>query len=375
MTGALGSPCRRLAVVADDLTGAADVAAPFAHRGAEASLVLRWPPRADVDLVALVTDSRWRTGSQASALVTRMVGRARGWGAEHLFVKVDSTLRGNVRHEVRAALKAWGSAAAVATPAFPAQGRVVRDGVLLVHGEPVPGPVAARFPVGVPVLDAETDAALAEIARRIVRDGLVAVGSAGLARALAAALPDRRVNGRRVGGRRPTARVSGVLVVVGSTHPVSRAQADALVRGGAVPVVVGSPAPAGVEDAAVALARGDRVLLTTRLADDFTTRLADGVPADGAQAAAVAGEVASAVAAMVTAAPAAALVLTGGATALAVATALGATEFRVLGEVGPGIALGELVLADRRIPAVTKSGGFGAGDALVRAAEMLEACA
>jgi uncharacterized protein YgbK (DUF1537 family) len=361
MTRAVESPCRRLAVVADDLTGAADAAAPFAHRGAEASVVFRWPPRDDVELVALVTDSRWRTGADASALVTQMVGRACAWGAEQLFVKVDSTLRGNVRHEVHAALQAWGGEA-VAAPAFPAQGRVVRDGVLLVHGEPMPGPVAARFPVGVPVLDAETDAALDEIARRVMRDGLVAVGSAGLARALAAARPDCRVRGRR-----PVARVSGVLVVVGSTHPISRAQADALGRGGAVPVVVGSSAPVLVEAAAVALARGERVLATTRLADD--------VPADGRRAAAVAGEVAAAVVAIVTAAPAAALIMTGGATALAVATALGATEFRVLGEVGPGLALGELVLADRRIPAVTKSGGFGAGDALVRAAEMLEACA
>jgi uncharacterized protein YgbK (DUF1537 family) len=349
-----------LAVVADDLTGAADAAAPFAHRGVEASVVLRWPPRADVELLALVTDSRWRPGSQASVLMARMVDRARAWGAEHLFVKVDSTLRGNVRHEVRAALQAWGRGEAVAAPAFPAQGRVVRDGVLLIHGEPVPGPIAAHFPTNVPVLDADTDATLQEIARRVIRDGLVAVGSAGLARALAATLP-----GCRVRARRPTARVSGVLVVVGSTHPVSRAQADALVRGGALAIVVGWSGPAVVEEAAVALARGERVLVTTRLAD--------GVPADDLRAAAMAGKIAAAAAAIVEAAPTAALIVTGGATALAVATALRATELRVLGEVDPGLALGEMVLVDRRIPTVTKSGGFGAGDALVRAAQMLEA--
>jgi uncharacterized protein YgbK (DUF1537 family) len=361
MTRARTSQCRRLAVVADDLTGAADASAPFAGRGVEASLVLRWPPRADVELVALVTDSRRRPGPDASALVTRMVDRARAWGAERLFVKVDSTLRGNIRHDVCAALRAWGHGQAVAAPAFPAQGRVVRDGILLVHGEPMPGPVAARFPAGVPVLDAETDAALAEIARRVIRDDLVAVGSAGLARALADALP-----GRRPDARRPTARVSGVLVVVGSTHPVSRAQADALRRGGALAMVVGSSVPDLIAAAAAALARGRRVLLTTRPAD--------GAPADGPRAAAVAGEVAAAVAEMLAAAPTAALIMTGGATALAVATALRATEFRVLGEVGPGLALGEMVLADRRIPAVMKSGGFGAVDALVRAAQLLEAC-
>jgi uncharacterized protein YgbK (DUF1537 family) len=358
----LQSPYRRLAVVADDLTGAADAAAAFAQRGVEASLVLRWPPRADVELVALVTDSRWRAGSDAWDLVTRMVDRARAWGAEHLFIKVDSTLRGNIRHEVSAALQAWGPGEAVAAPAFPAQGRVVRDGLLLVHGEPMPGPVAARFPAHVRVLDAETDTALDEIARRVVREALVAVGSAGLARALAAAA----LSGCRIRRRRPMARVTGVLVVVGSTHPVSRAQADALVRGGALAMVAGSSAPALIRDAAVALARGERVLVTTQFAD--------GASADGPRAAAVAGEVATDVAAILASAPTAALIMTGGASALAVATALRATEFRVLGEVDPGLALGELVLVDRRIPAVTKSGGFGADDALVRAARMLEDC-
>lgn len=353
MTG----PCR-LAVVADDLTGAADAAAPFADRGAEVSLVLRWPPRDDVEVVALVTDGRWRTGAEASERMARTVGLARAWGAERLFVKVDSTLRGHVRCDVSAALAAWGgsrvAAPAVAAPAFPAQGRIVRDGTLLVHGEPVPGPVAARFPDGVPVLDADTDAALDGIARRIVRDGLVAVGSAGLARALAAVLPGGRL-GCRPGGRRAMAPVCGVLVVVGSTHPASRAQAEALGRAGAV-------VADDLTDAAGALARGERVLVTTP-------------PADGPEAVTVAEELAEVVAAIVAAAPAAALVLTGGATALAVATALKALEFRLLGEVGAGIAVGELVLADRRIPTVTKAGGFGAGDALLRAAETLEACA
>jgi uncharacterized protein YgbK (DUF1537 family) len=361
MTRTTDAP-RRLAVVADDLTGAADAAAPFAHRGAEVSLVFAWPPRADVEVLALVTDSRWRTESEASTLVAQMVGRARSWGAQNLFIKVDSTLRGHVCLEVRAALEAWGGGEAIATPAFPAQGRVVRDGILLVHGEPVPGRVAARFPEGLRVLDAETDATLDEIARSVVRDGLVAVGSAGLARALAAVL--RHAPGR---SRRPGMQVTGVLVVVGSTHPVSRAQVEALVRGGAVSVVVGPAAPVLVEDAATALSHGGRVVVTTQLADD--------IPADGPHAAAVATELATVVAAIVTAAPTAALVMTGGATALAVAKALAAVEFRLLAEVGPGIALGEIWLADRRIPAVTKSGGFGAGDALVRAAETLEACA
>jgi len=54
---------------------------------------------------------------------------------------------------------------------------------------------------------------------------------------------------------------------------------------------------------------------------------------------------------------------------------LGARELRLLAELSPGIAIGELVLADRSIPAITKSGGFGAHDALLQAVTTLEVCA
>jgi uncharacterized protein YgbK (DUF1537 family) len=66
------------------------------------------------------------------------------------------------------------------------------------------------------------------------------------------------------------------------------------------------------------------------------------------------------------------LVLTGGATALAVATALGASSLRVLSEAAEGLPLGELVVGGRRVPVVTKSGGFGRQDALRRAVDALE---
>jgi uncharacterized protein YgbK (DUF1537 family) len=80
------------------------------------------------------------------------------------------------------------------------------------------------------------------------------------------------------------------------------------------------------------------------------------------------------VTAVLGAAPSAGLVLTGGATALAVVRALGAVEFRLTSEVAAGLPKGEMVVGDRRVPVVTKSGGFGAQDALRRAAEALEVC-
>lgn len=354
----------RIGIVSDDLTGAADAAAPFADRGLTVSVALTVDPTPapDVDVLAVVTDSRWQAAPQAGHAVRAAVIGLRAWDPAMLFVKIDSTLRGRVRQDVSVALDAWGAGCAIATPAFPAQGRVVRGGSLEVHGRPVVDRVADCFPPGVRVVDAASGEELLDVARNIVGRGAVAVGSGGLARALAEVLvlPEPPAPGRPM-----STRPRGVLIVVGTPHPVTRGQCEALLEGGALPVVVSRSAPPPVAAAVAALAEGRRVLLSC---DPGAA-----VEADSAAAVALAEETAGTVRTIVERAPEAALVLTGGATALAVATALGATELRLRREVSEGLPLGELVTGSRRVPVVTKSGGFGDRDALTRAAEALEA--
>lgn len=369
---------RRLAVLADDLTGAADAAAPFAARGLDVSVALLDVASSDFDIVppnvevlALVTDNRWRPAAEAAERMRGAVARVRAWAPEMLFVKIDSTLRGRVRADVCVALDAWGTGDAVATPAFPAQGRTVREGALVVHGVQTVARVDDHFPAGVSVVDAQSHQDLVDIARRILDDGAVAVGSGGLARALADVLV--HTPGPR---RAPRARATGVLLVVGTAHAATRTQVSALLADGAQLVMVGPSTPSTpsapstpspVDAAAAALHDGRRVVLTCEVVGE--------VEPDSQQAAALVQDLARVVRAVVNAAPSVGLVLTGGATALAVAVALGATEVRLLSEVAEGLPLGEMVVGDRRIPVVTKSGGFGARDSLCRAAEALEDCA
>jgi uncharacterized protein YgbK (DUF1537 family) len=351
----------RLVVLADDLTGAADAAAPFAARGLDVCVALTAATPA-ADVLALVTDNRWRPADEAADRMRAAVGRAREWRPDLLFLKIDSTLRGRVDAEVSVALDAWGSRKAVATPAFPAQGRTVREGALIVHGETTVTDIGRHFPSGVQTVDAQTDGELVQVARHILDDGAVAVGSGGLARALADVLV-----GAPVAGRPPGPPATGVLAVVGTRHATTREQAAQLLAAGADSIVVDASTPWPVDAATRALRAGRRVMLTSEVDHD--------VPADGPEAAAMAVQLARVVAAIVAGAPAAGLVLTGGATALAVTTALEAMELRLLSEVTVGLPLGELVTSDRRIPVVTKSGGFGAPDSLCRAAEALEECA
>ncbi|WP_219417942.1 four-carbon acid sugar kinase family protein [Pseudonocardia nigra] len=349
---------RRLAVLADDLTGAADAAAPFAARGLSVSVALEPKrPLPDVDVLALLTDNRWRPAAEAAERTRAAVAHIREHRPDLLFVKIDSTLRGRVHDDVAVALDAWAAGPALATPAFPAQGRAVRDGALLVHGETTVPRVRDRFPDGVEVLDAGTDAELIAIAHRILDARALAVGSGGLSRALAEVLvptphPPRRPDP-----------ATGVLLAVGTPHPTTQAQVGRLLAAGAQLVTLGRDAdPAAA--ATAALRDGGRVVLTCHVDGE--------VEPDSPRAAALADDLATVVGAVLAAAPAAGLVLTGGATALAVTTALGAAEIRLRSEVAPGMPLGGMVVGDRRIPVVTKSGGFGAPDALCRAADALE---
>lgn len=365
MTGSSGAVpvSRRVAILSDDLTGAADAAAPFADRGLRVSVALDADaaPAPDVDVLAVVTDSRWRPGPQAGDAVRAAVVRLQRWDPGMLFVKIDSTLRGRVREDVSVALDQWGAACAVATPAFPAQGRVVRGGSLVVHGRTVVDRVADRFPPDVRVVDAVDAGDLLDVARDVLCRGAVAVGSGGLARALADVLVVPRPPAPRSPASTPPC---GVLLVVGTTHPVTRDQRTAVLERGALSVVVRPAGAPPVAAAVAALAEGQRVLLTCDPGTD--------VEPDSAAAVALAEQIAGTVRAVVERAPEAALVLTGGATALAVASALDATELRLRREVSEGLPLGDLVIGDRRVPVVTKSGGFGDAKALLRAAEALE---
>ncbi|MFC9089922.1 four-carbon acid sugar kinase family protein, partial [Nocardiopsis dassonvillei] len=137
----------RVAVVADDLTGAGDTAVQFLRAGWSTELQLS-PAPSTAEVVAVSTDSRALPAERAAHAADEAVRRLRGAGAARLYKKVDSTLRGPIRAEIDATLAAWSpGAVAVVCPAFPATGRTVRDGVLLVDGVEVHRTAVGRDPV------------------------------------------------------------------------------------------------------------------------------------------------------------------------------------------------------------------------------------
>ena len=122
-----------LTIVADDLTGACDTGTLFAGRSSVPLAI--WPRAPSPGEVRVIdTESRARAAGESARRVLSAVARA---PATHLFKKIDSTLRGRIGAEVEALMSAAGVCSALVCPAFPAQGRVVVDRVLLVRGTPV----------------------------------------------------------------------------------------------------------------------------------------------------------------------------------------------------------------------------------------------
>jgi len=122
-----------IAVLADDLTGAAEMGGLGWRHALAAEILHRGEPPADSKLLVYDSDSRHCSAAEARRRVRRILGRLQPRRPEWLFKKVDSVLRGHVLAEIETALKILGLNRAILVPANPAAGRVIRDGNYFIH--------------------------------------------------------------------------------------------------------------------------------------------------------------------------------------------------------------------------------------------------
>ena len=147
----------KVQIIADDLTGALDVAGPFAARGHTTFVVVKddgcAPDQfAGAAVLSINSASRHLAAGAAAARVRSIGERLCAPAGEICIKKIDSTLRGNVAAETLAFMHALGRANAVVVPAFPAQGRTVAGGVVHVDGVPLPQTGFARDALSPPPL-------------------------------------------------------------------------------------------------------------------------------------------------------------------------------------------------------------------------------
>jgi len=128
-----------LGVIADDFTGATDVAGMLVQAGMSALLAIGVPPAdAVLDTDAIVVALKSRTVPAADAVRESLAAleRLRAAGCRRFYFKVcstfDSTPRGNIGPVAEALMAALGTDFAIACPAFPENGRSVYRGHLFV---------------------------------------------------------------------------------------------------------------------------------------------------------------------------------------------------------------------------------------------------
>lgn len=130
-------PSSSIVVIADDLTGAAELAALARRHGLATEVQTAFQPDTDAAVVCLDTDTRLLPEAKAAAVtraIAREVAAARpAW----IFKKCDSVLRGSVAAEARATAQAAGLGRMVVLPANPSRGRIVSDGHYYVGGRPL----------------------------------------------------------------------------------------------------------------------------------------------------------------------------------------------------------------------------------------------
>lgn len=128
-------------VIADDFTGACDTALQFVRSGLRAGVWKSLPDLAgdakDISVLVIDAETRVEPAQAAAERVADLFRQARRAGPRLIYKKIDSTLRGNVGPELRAALAALGSPLCLFAPAFPAEGRITVGGYHLVGGIPL----------------------------------------------------------------------------------------------------------------------------------------------------------------------------------------------------------------------------------------------
>ncbi|MDR2937374.1 MAG: four-carbon acid sugar kinase family protein [Prevotellaceae bacterium] len=127
-----------ITVIADDITGAAEVAGVGLRHGLRVALdtAVTLAP-SDVQLWVIALDTRSMQRDEAVKEITKTVARLTQLGIRQIFKKTDSVLRGHVVAELEAQLKIQGKKGVLLCPANPAGGRKIVDGTYYINDIPL----------------------------------------------------------------------------------------------------------------------------------------------------------------------------------------------------------------------------------------------
>ncbi len=126
-----------IAVIADDLTGAAELGGVGLRFGLPVRISLDVPSTPVEGLLVIATDTRSAPVQQATGEMTALTADLVPHKPVLLYKKIDSVLRGHVLAEVKAQMAVLGFTRALIVPANPNLGRTIKDGRYFFHGQPI----------------------------------------------------------------------------------------------------------------------------------------------------------------------------------------------------------------------------------------------
>lgn len=342
----------KVAIIADDLTGALDTGTPFVEAGLKVVVAIEVKALTealarDPDVLVVNTASRALSEGEAMARIAAVLSSLGDTKPAILFKKIDSRLKGNVAAESVALAEGSRRRHIAVAPAIPDQQRFTIDGEVTGRGVDVPLAIRPLFPanaVSIEIHDAKSDKDLDDLVRRTDWSGTIAVGARGLGSAFARAMSRTAFDPPTF---RPTAET---LFAFGSRDPITAAQIAHLQDHRWLASAADAPAGALPSTAirslpAVARCSGEQVSKPEEVVARFAQDIRDVVMRTRPDM----------------------LMMGGGDTALAILRELGASVLVPNGEIEAGIPWFQISGPDgRTINCAVKSGGFGNVDSLLK---------
>ena len=126
-----------IAIIADDFTGAAELGGIGLRYGLTVEFNTSVPDSSLLDLLVVPTNTRSASADDAYEVVYSISKDLYRIGAQWLYKKTDSVLRGNVVTELNALLKASGKNKVLFIPANPSLDRTITNGTYFIQGKPL----------------------------------------------------------------------------------------------------------------------------------------------------------------------------------------------------------------------------------------------
>ena len=403
----------KLLVIADDFTGALDAGVKFFSAGASTKVITDIETdfrTVTEDVLVLCVPTRHLPPPEAYSIIRRITERAVASRVGTIYKKTDSALRGNIGAELSAVLDGSGEKRISFIPAFPAMNRVTVGGTHYIDGVPVAQSVFGQDPFDpvtesyipallhqqcsvsaevvtsdealpceeepcISIFDCTSDEDMEQQAQKLKQHNQLKIlaGCAGFAAILPAYLGLTRDNTKEY-----YSTAKPLTVICGSVSPISCTQMDYAEKLGYSRIHI----PTEILLSEERLQEGESKQIMDQLWHCYTKT--DGMIIDSLQAGSeyvvkstpemtledirkrIARRMGDIMKDLLDRGAKSRIMIIGGDTLLAFLEAIRCSELKLVSELQPGVVLSKVTYLGCEYEIVSKSGGFGSYDLLVK---------